>query len=99
MLAAPVLFQTTVLRPGGSPPAPGGGETNPINPGMPVILSVSQTNATTDINGLASIVPVSGGFSPPVEVNVAVSAGTTAQLSDVLEVLPAMPGGSGPSRW
>ena len=90
VLAAPVLFTTTVLRPGGSPPAPGNGETNPINPAMPVILSVSQSSATTDINGLTSLVPASGGFSPPVEVNVAVAAGTTAQLDDVLEVLPAL---------
>ncbi|SPF31603.1 putative lipoprotein [Candidatus Sulfotelmatobacter kueseliae] len=89
VLAAPVLFQTTVLRPGGSPPAGGNGETNPINPAMPVILSVTQTNATTDINGLASVTPSSGSFSPPLEVNVAVTAGTTAQLDDSLEVLPA----------
>ena len=94
VLAAPVLFQTTVMRPGGSPSAPGNGETNPTNPAMPVILSVSQTNATTDINGLASVTPSSGGFSPPVEVNVAVTAGTAAQLNDVLEVLPALTGGS-----
>ncbi len=93
VLAAPVLFQTTVLRPGGSPPAGGNGETNPINPAMPVILSVTQANATTDINGLASVTPSSGSFSPPLEVNVAVSAGTTAALDDVLEVLPAPAGG------
>jgi len=101
VLAAPVLFQTTVLRPGGSPPAPGNGETNPTNPAMPVILTVTQSSAATDINGLASLVPSSGGFSPPVEVNVAVSAGTAAQLNDVLEVFPALASGSdfGVSRW
>jgi hypothetical protein len=93
VLAAPVLFQTTVMRPGGSPSAPGNGETNPTNPAMPVILSVSQTNATTDINGLASITPSSAGFSPPLEVNVAITAGTAAQLNDVLEELPALTGG------
>jgi adhesin/invasin len=93
VLAAPVLFQTTVLRPGGSPPADGNGETNPINPAMPVILSVTQTNAATDINGLASVTPSSGGFSPPAEVNVAVSAGTSAALDDSLEVLPALTNG------
>jgi hypothetical protein len=94
VLAAPVLFQTTVMRPGGSPPA-GGGDTNPINPAMPVILSVSQNTATTDINGLASIVPSSAGFSAPLEVDVAVTAGTTAQLDYPLQLLPAPPGGSG----
>jgi len=91
VLAAPVLFQTIVMRPVGSPPGGGNGESNPINPVMPVILSVSQSSAATDINGLASVVPSSGGFSPPVEVNVAVSAGTNAQLDYPLEVLPAPP--------
>lgn len=95
VLAAPVLFQTTVMRPGGAPPAGGGGETNPINPAMPVILSVSQSSATSDINGLVSIVPSSGGFSPPLEVDVWVTAGTTALLDYPLEVLPALTGGSG----
>jgi IPT/TIG domain-containing protein len=94
VIAAGVLFQTTVLRPGGDPPAGGSGETNPGNPVMPVILSVTQNNATTDLNGLASIVPSGGGFSPPVEVNVAITAGTSAQLDDPLELLPAAIGGS-----
>ena len=89
VLAAPVLFQTTVMRPGGSPPAGGNGETNSTNSGMPVILSVSQSSATTDINGLASVVPSSGAFSAPLEVDVAVSAGTAASLNDILQVLPA----------
>jgi hypothetical protein len=89
VLAAPVLFQSMVMRPGGSPPAGGNGDTNPTNPAMPVILSVSQTNATTDINGLASIVPSSAGFSAPLEVNVTATAGTTAQLNYSLELLPA----------
>jgi len=97
VLAAPVQFQTTVLRPGGSPPAGGNGETNTTNPAMPVILSVSQTSATTDINGLASIVPSSAGFSPPLEVNVGVTAGTSATLNDLLEVLPALPAGDSPA--
>jgi len=88
VLAAPVLFQTTVMRPGGSPPAGGGGETNPINPAMPVILSVSQTSVTTDINGLASITPTSGGFSPPLEVDVMATAGTNAALNFPLQLLP-----------
>ncbi len=94
VLAAVVAFQTTVLRPGGSPPGGGGGETNPGNPAMPVILSVSQSSATTDVNGLASIVPSSGGFGAPVEVNVLVTAGTNALLDYPLEVMLASGGGS-----
>ena len=88
VVAATVGFLTTVLRPGGAPPGGGDGETNPINPGMPVILSVSQSSATTDFSGLASIVPPSG-FSAPVEVDVAVSAGTGSLLDYPLEVFPA----------
>jgi len=89
VLAAPVLFQTTVMRPGGAPPAGGNGETNPTNPAMPVILSVSQSSVTTDINGLASLVPTSGSFSPPLELDVGISAGTTARLMCPLQLLPA----------
>jgi hypothetical protein len=85
---APVVFQTTVLRPGGTAPAGGDGETKPGNPAMPVILSVSQANATTDINGLASVVPASGGFSPPLEVDVLITAGTGALLDEALQLFP-----------
>jgi hypothetical protein len=56
---------------------------------MPVILSVSQANATTDINGLARVVPASGGFSPPLEVDVMIMAGTNALLDEPLQLLPA----------
>ncbi|HTS34475.1 MAG TPA: Ig-like domain-containing protein [Candidatus Solibacter sp.] len=94
VLGAQVAFQTTVFRPGGSGSGGGGGETNSGNPGMPVILSVSQSGAVSDINGLVSISPSSGGFSAPLEVNVAATAGTTAALSDLLELLPAPASGS-----
>ena len=86
VLAAPVTFLTTVLRPGGVAPGTGSGETNPGNPAMPVILQVTQSNATTDVNGLASVSPSSSGFSAPVEVDVAVSAGVGAFLDNPLEV-------------
>ena len=89
VLAATVNFQTTVMREAGSS-GTGGGGTNPV---MPVILSVSQSNQTTDINGLANITPSSGGFAAPLEVNVAVSAGTSATLDDSLQLLPPLAGG------
>ena len=84
VLAAPVSFQTTVFRPIGTPA--GGG-----NPVTTIILSVSQSAAATDINGLASLVPANGGFSAPLEVDVAVTAGTSAALDDPLELLPGLP--------
>ena len=62
---------------------------------MPVILKVSQSSATTDMNGLASIVPSAGGFSAPLEVDVGVTAGTSAWLDYPLEVFPALSGSDG----
>jgi len=94
VLAAPVSFLTAVQRPGGMVPSVGSGDLNPGSPAMPVILKVTQSNATTDGNGLASVVPASGGFSPPVEVDVSVSAGTGAFLDDPLLVFPGLSNGS-----
>jgi len=89
VLGASVGFQTTVLRPGGTASGGGGGETNPGNPAMPVILAVSQSSAITDVNGLASIVPAAGKFSAPLEVDVGVTAGASGWLDYPLEVFPA----------
>jgi hypothetical protein len=94
VLAATVGLQTTVLRPGGAPPAGGDGETNTSNPAMPVILSVSQSTAATDVNGLASIVPASAGFSAPLEIDVGVIVGTGARLDYLFQVLPILPDGN-----
>jgi hypothetical protein len=88
VVAAPVVFQTTVLRAGGMSIGTGDGESNPGNPAMPVILSVSQSSALTDLNGLASILPSSGGFSAPLEVDVMAWAGTTGFIDDPLQLLP-----------
>jgi len=86
VMAAPVVFQTTVLRPGGMPPGAGG---DPGNPAMPVILSVSQSTVASDANGLASVMPSSAGFSAPVEVDVMASVGA-ATIDNPLELLPAV---------
>jgi len=88
VVAAPVSFLTTVLRPGEMVPGVGSGDTNPGNPAMPVILKVTQSIASTDSNGLASVVAASGGFSPPVEVDVMATAGTGATLDDPLLMFP-----------
>ena len=89
VIAAGVTFLTTVLRPGGTSPSGGSGETNPTNPGMPVILQVSQNNATSDLNGLASVTPATGSFNLPVEVDVSASAGASAFLDFPLQLLAA----------
>jgi hypothetical protein len=89
-------FQPVIVRvtDSSSPPnsvIAGNGEINPTNPAMPVILQVSQSITTTDMNGLANIVPSAGGFSAPVEVDVAVTAGIGALLDYPLELLPGQP--------
>ncbi|MFZ0732879.1 MAG: hypothetical protein WAM79_11190 [Candidatus Sulfotelmatobacter sp.] len=94
IVGAAVVSLITVLRPGGVVPLPGNGETNPGNPSMPVILQVSQSNTTSDANGLASLTPSAGGFSPPLEVDVSITAGTSAVLDDALWLLPLQSGTS-----
>jgi hypothetical protein len=79
VIGAPLSFLTTVLRPQGS--GNGGGS------GMPVILEVTQSSTTTDVNGLASTFPPSSGFSPPFEVDVAVTDGAGGMLDFPLQVL------------
>src|SRR5579859_824408 len=96
VLGATVTFQTTVLRPGGTASGGGSGETNSTNPAMPVILQVSQSSVLTDVNGVASLTPSSGGFSAPLEVDVAATTTSGALLDFPLEVLPGL-GGSGVS--
>jgi hypothetical protein len=92
--AAPVQFQTTLLRRGGTSSAPGDGETNAINPAMPVILQVAQTVTSTDINGLANLVASRGTFSAPFDVDVLVAAGSSAWLDFPLAVLPTQASGN-----
>ncbi len=86
VMAAPVLFQNTVLRPQGN-----GGD--PGNPAMPVILSVSQSTVASDANGFASFVPSSAGFGAPVEVDVMASVGASV-IDDRLEIVVGSAGGT-----
>jgi hypothetical protein len=90
VIGASVWFLTTVLRSSGTLAAGSSGETNPTNPGMPVILHVSQSSATTDMNGLANIAPSTGGFAAPLELDVAVMAASGAVLDYPLQLLPGL---------
>ena len=87
ILGASVLFLSAVLRPPAQSPAPPG-DPIPGQEGMPVLLSTSQSVVVTDANGLASILPSVGSFTGALEVQVMISAGTSAALQDVLQSFP-----------
>jgi hypothetical protein len=53
-----------------------------------VLLSTSQTTVQSAANGLASLVPSVGSFTGTLEIQIQVSAGTSASLQDVVESLP-----------
>lgn len=89
VLGASVLFQSIVLRPTANDLTLVTGDTDTsTQAGMPVILSASQSSVTSDANGLASFVPSIGPFSGLLEVEIQISAGATAALSEVMESFP-----------
>jgi IPT/TIG domain-containing protein len=89
VLGASVLFQSTVLRPAGGnlTLAPGDPSFNPT--GTPIILSVNESSAQSDINGLASMMPSASSFTGSLEIDIQVSTGTIATLQDELESFPS----------
>ena len=94
VLGASVLFQSTVMRPAGSGLTSAPGDPTTTQTGMPVILSASQSTVLSDVNGLASLIPSGGSFAAPLEIQIQVSAGTTALLQDELEVIQASDSGN-----
>jgi len=94
VLGASVLFQSTVLCPEGNNLTLAPADPTVTQTGMAVILSASQSTAQSDVNGLASFVPSVGSFTGVLEIEIQVSAGTTAVLEDELVSFPASSGGN-----
>jgi hypothetical protein len=92
VLGASVLFQYTVMRPAGSALTLAPGDPTGTQTGIPIILSASQSTVQSDANGLASVIPSVGSFSGTLEIQIQVSAGTTAVLQDEVESIPAASG-------
>jgi len=88
VLGSSVLFQSTVLRPAGDGLKLTTGDSTVEPTGMPIILSASQSSVASNASGLASVVPSVGAFSGTLEVEIQVSAGSTATLQDVMESIP-----------
>jgi hypothetical protein len=89
VLAASVLFQSTVLRTAGDNPVLTPADPTVTQTGMLVILSQNQSTVLSNANGVASFVPSAGSFTGPLEVEIQVLAGTTALLQDAMESIPA----------
>ncbi len=102
ILGTSVLFQSTVMRPVGGGVTQAPGDPTVLQTGMPVILSASQSTVQSDVNGLASLVPSVGSLTGTLEIEIQVSAGTTAVLQDELESVPAASSGNASptfSQW
>jgi hypothetical protein len=93
VIAANVLFQSIVVRPVGSNLTLAPGDPAATQTGMPAILGSTQVSVPSDANGLASFVPSVGSLSGRLEIEIQVSAGTTAALQDVLEMFPEQTSG------
>ncbi|MFZ0300752.1 MAG: Ig-like domain-containing protein [Candidatus Sulfotelmatobacter sp.] len=89
VLGASVLFQSTLLRPAGNDLILTPGDPTVTQPGLPVFLSANRSTAQSNVSGLASFTPSVGSFTGPLELEIQVSAGTTAALQGVMEALPA----------
>jgi hypothetical protein len=92
VLGASVVFQSTVLRPAGNNPILVNGDPTSGQNQMPVVLSTSQTTVQSSANGLASFVPSIGSFTGTLEIQIQVSAGTSAALQELMESLPQADG-------
>jgi len=87
---ADVVFEQTVYRIEGAYAVPGGdGDTIIIRNPTPVIVSSSQTTVQTDVDGLVSVTPSTGGVQGAAEIDGTASAGNSS-LSFSLESLAAM---------
>jgi hypothetical protein len=90
VLGASVLFETTVMRPTGSSLTGVGGDAPSMPTQVPSILSASQVTVQSDANGLASMVPATGGFSGPLQVQVQIYTGSAAFMQDELGSFPSL---------
>jgi len=75
VLGANVLFQSLLGRTNNNAPIISGGDTNITTNPLPIILGTSQASVTSDVNGLASMQPSTGGFQGALAILGTVTAG------------------------
>ncbi len=88
VIGAAVLIQATIERTP-DPTSISGGDTNITQPPTPTILSTSQSWLSSDVNGLVSFQPSTGGFSGALDILGAAAAGISTVPFSV-EVLPPL---------
>ena len=89
VMGVPVTFKSMIFLPDADAPVEVSGDDGSTQHAMKVLLGSSQINPLTDANGLATLVPSTGGFSRPLEIEIVASAGAAAPLQYELPMLPA----------
>ena len=85
VFGAAVTFQSAMFALEGTPPILSGNDDNSSsNHAQPVLLGSSQTTMSSDSDGYAGIIPPHGSGTRALEVDVAVTTGANAALSDRL---------------
>ncbi len=75
VLGVACLFQSLLGRTNNNAPIVSGGDTNITTNPLPIILGTSQASVTSDVNGLASMQPSTGGFQGALAILGTVTAG------------------------
>jgi len=101
VLGARVLFQNMMFLPEGGETTEISGETAGGQYAMKVLMGSSQSSVVTDGNGLASMLPPTGGLNRALEAEITASTGASAALQFEWQVLPRLAqdegsGGSSP---
>jgi len=76
VLGASVLFQSLLGRTNNDATIVSGGDTNITTNPLPVLLGTSQTPVISDVNGMASMQPSTGGFDGALVILGTVTAGS-----------------------
>jgi hypothetical protein len=87
---ATVSLQGMMYLPTADDPVATNGDSAVSNHPMQVVLGSFQNSLVSDANGLVTINPSNGGLYRPVDLEIMVSAGTSANLQFAFQQLPAM---------
>ncbi|MGC2194610.1 MAG: IPT/TIG domain-containing protein [Terriglobales bacterium] len=92
VMGAPIAFESMVFLPDEDAPVEigNGGDAGSSQHAVKVLLASFRNTAATDVNGLASLLPSTGGQMRPLEIEITASAGSSAKLEFELPMLPGI---------